>query len=77
LGVGDKGENVSASENRIVAVSLLTQQELDRYGSGLKKVFAINDGPCFEELLQLLDDADREGWRQDARLGALKRLRSK
>jgi len=63
-------------ENRIVAVSLLTQQELDRYGSGLKKVFAVNEGPCFEELLRLIDDADREGWRQEDRLSALKRLRS-
>jgi hypothetical protein len=64
------------TENPIVAVSLLTQQELDRYGSGLKRVFAINEAPCFEELLRLIDEADREDWQQGDRLEALKRLRS-
>jgi len=55
---------------------LLTQQELDRYGSGLKRVFPIDDAPRFEELLELIDEADREKWRDEDRLEALKRLRS-
>jgi hypothetical protein len=64
------------TNNRFVAVSLLTQEELDRYGSGLKKVFAIDEAPCFGELLGLIDQADREHWREKDRLEALKRLHS-
>ncbi len=63
------------SEN-IIAVSLLTQSELDRYGSGLKKVFRVEDTPCFSELLRLIDDADREHWQEEKRLAALAKLRS-
>jgi hypothetical protein len=64
------------AENRIVAVGLLTQQELDRYGSGLKQVFPVSDGACFEELVRLIDEADREHWPEEERLQALQRLRA-
>jgi hypothetical protein len=64
------------NEPRIVAVSLLTQSELDRYGSGLKKVFPIQETPCFTELLRLIDEADREHWLEQDRLAALAKLRS-
>ncbi|HEY7808650.1 MAG TPA: hypothetical protein VIC34_15760 [Croceibacterium sp.] len=62
--------------DRIVAVSLLTQSELDRYGGALKKVFAIEDTPRFAELLRLLDEADRQHWPEQDRREALRRLRS-
>jgi hypothetical protein len=62
--------------DRIVAVGLLTQRELGRYGSGLKKVFPVQETPCFMELLQLIDQADREHWCEEDRLDALRRLRS-
>lgn len=61
--------------DRIVAVSLLTQKELDRYGTALKNVFPVLETPCFTELLRLIDTADREQWREDDRLDALSRLR--
>jgi hypothetical protein len=60
----------------IVAVSLLTQSELDRYGSGLKKVFPVQETPGFAEILRLIDKADREHWREQDRLAALAKLRS-
>jgi len=64
------------AENRIVAGGLLTQQELDRYGSGLKQVFPVSDAAGFDELVRLLDKADREQWREEERLEALRRLRA-
>lgn len=60
---------------RIVAVALLTQGNLDAYGSALKKVFPIHDTPCFPELLRLIDEADRQHWRAEDRKEALRRLR--
>jgi hypothetical protein len=62
--------------SRIVAVCLLTQGELDRYGSALKRVFPVQDTPCFGELLRLIDEADRRHWREQDREEALMRLRS-
>jgi hypothetical protein len=64
------------SRGRIVAVCLLTQSELDRYGGALKQVFAVEDTPCFSELLRLLDEADRQHWRAQDRQEALGKFRS-
>jgi hypothetical protein len=64
------------AHDRIVAVSLLTQKELDRYGAALKKVFPVQETPCFAELLRLIDEADREHWREQDRQQTLRRLRS-
>lgn len=47
----------------IVAVGLLTQTNLTALGSTLKRVFPINETPCFTELLRAIDEADREWWR--------------
>lgn len=60
----------------IVAVCLLTQSELDRYGGALKKVFPVEDTPCFAELLRLIDEAERQHWREQDRQAALRKLRS-
>jgi len=64
------------ARDRIVAVGLLTQNQVDRYGRALKKVFPIQDTPCFTELLRLIDEADREHWRAEDRQEALRRLNS-
>ncbi len=61
-------------EDRIVAVALLTQSNLDAYGSALKKVFPISETPCFGDLLEMIDKADREHWRDEDRKEALRRL---
>ena len=52
---------------RIVAVGLLTQSNLDLLGAALKKVYPIQDTPCFTELISAIDEADREHWREQDR----------
>jgi hypothetical protein len=47
----------------IVAVGLLTQTNVNQLGSSLKKVFPIDETPCFQDLLRAIDAADREHWR--------------
>lgn len=49
---------------RIVAVGLLTQTQVDRLGPSLTQVWPIDETPCFGELLQAIDNADREFWRE-------------
>ena len=63
-------------DERIVAVALLTQSNLDILGKNLRKVFPIEQVPCFPELLSAIDDADREHWREEDRLEALRRLQA-
>jgi hypothetical protein len=60
---------------RIVAVALLTQEQLDMLGSSLKKVYRIDETPCFPELLEAIDRADREHWREEDRKKVLMRFR--
>jgi hypothetical protein len=60
---------------RIVAVGLLTQEQLDMLGTSLQKVYRIDETPCFTELLQAIDQADREHWREQDRQEALMQLR--
>jgi hypothetical protein len=48
------------TDERIVAVGLLTEENVGTLGSSLKKVFRIDETPCFTELLRALDEADRE-----------------
>jgi hypothetical protein len=60
---------------RIVAVALLTETNLQMLEDNLKKVYPIDETPCFPDLLRAIDEADREHWREQDRLEALKRLR--
>ncbi len=50
--------------DRIVAVGLLTQRNLDQLGPALEHVWPVEDAPCFTGLLQAIDEADREHWRE-------------
>jgi hypothetical protein len=59
----------------VVALVLLSQSEMERYGSALKQVFPVSETPCFGELLRLIDEADREHWGADDRKAALGNLR--
>ena len=47
-------------EDPIVAFALLTQDDLDRFRGSLTSVWPIDYVPCFEELLEAIDEADRE-----------------
>lgn len=52
------------SRERIVAVGLLTQREVELLGHGFSRLWPVNETPCFTELLARIDEADRE-LRQD------------
>ena len=45
---------------RIVAVGLLTQREVELLGHGFSRLWPVDESPCFSELLQRIDEADRE-----------------
>ena len=47
-------------ENRIVAVGLLTRREVAAVGMQLSRLYPIEDCSDFGELLEAIDDADRE-----------------
>lgn len=43
------------TQDRIVALCLVTQPELDRLGRNFDRAFPIDDTPCFEDLIAALD----------------------
>lgn len=47
-------------EQRIVAVGLLTQRDLDVLGGGLTQCWPVEDAPIFSELLRAIDEADEK-----------------
>jgi hypothetical protein len=46
-------------QDRIVAVGLLTQQDLNLLGPTFERAWPIENAPAFSELLRAIDDADR------------------
>jgi len=44
---------------RIVAVGLLTQRDLNLLGPSFERAWPVEDAPAFGELLRAIDDADR------------------
>ena len=48
------------SFDRIVAVGLLTQRDLDALGAGFTRAFPVDHTDCFGELLRAIDEADRD-----------------
>lgn len=46
--------------DRIVAVGLLTEIDLNRLGDTFTRLWPVEDAPCFEELLSAIDEADRQ-----------------
>jgi hypothetical protein len=47
-------------DDQIVAVALLTAENLRTFGSCLKKVYPIDQAPAFEDLIRALDEADQQ-----------------
>jgi len=54
-------------KERIVAVGLLTQRQVDRLGPTLEHVWPVDEAPCFSGLLEAIDEADRELRREGER----------
>lgn len=48
------------TENRIVAVALLTQRDVQLLGPTFDRLWPVEDAPCFPDLLQAIDEADRQ-----------------
>ena len=48
---------------QIVAIALLTDEELALLGSSFSRAYPVNDAPCLGGLLAAIDDADRNLWR--------------
>lgn len=46
-------------QDRIVAVGLLTDSDLNVLGQGFKRAFPIGDHHEFDDLLRQIDEADR------------------
>jgi hypothetical protein len=46
--------------NRIVAVGLLSQRDLEVLGAGFKRVYAVEDVSCFDDLLKAIDAAEAQ-----------------
>jgi hypothetical protein len=52
------------AHEKIVAVALLTQRNLDQLGPTLLQTWSVDEAPCFSGLVQAIDEADRELWRE-------------
>ena len=48
----------------IVAIGLLTADDLQTLGSSFQMAWPVDQAPCFEGLLQAIDEADRAIWRE-------------
>jgi hypothetical protein len=45
---------------RIVAVGLLTQQDLSALGPTFDRIWPVEEAPSFSELLRAIDEADKD-----------------
>ncbi len=61
------------AEQRIVAVGLLTENDLSALGPSFRLAWPVDETPCFPGLLQAIDEADRGIWRERDRAADLKR----
>ena len=52
------------SSTGIVAVGLLTFEDLQRLGPTFARAWPVDQSPCFNGLLAAIDEADRALWRE-------------
>ena len=52
------------SNRQITTICLCTDDELQLLGQGFSRAWPIDQTPCFEGLLQAIDDAERDMWRR-------------
>ena len=45
---------------QIVAIGLLTEQDLEMLGQGFDRAFPVEEDLVFEDLLRAIDEADRQ-----------------
>ena len=51
-------------QKNIVAIALVTSEELEMLGPNFPRAYAVQDAPCYGEMLSAIDRADREFWHQ-------------
>ena len=54
------------TDDRIVALGLLTLSEVKLLGPQFKRLWPVDETPCFEGLLDAIDEADRQLQRSKA-----------
>ena len=47
-------------QERIVAIGLLTQRDLNQLGPTFERAWPVEEAPEFKELLRAIDEADRQ-----------------
>lgn len=55
-----------ADTDKVIAIGLLTQRDIDALGSDFRRVYPVDDMPCFGDLLRSIDEADRKMARRAA-----------
>ena len=63
------------AEERIVAIGLLTQREVELLGHGFSRLWPVDETPCFTELIKAIDEADRELEEAHVRMNGLTGVR--
>ena len=48
------------AQERIVAVGLLTQREVELLGHGFSRLWPVDETPCFTDLVKAIDEADKQ-----------------
>ena len=48
------------TNERIVAIGLLTARDVEILGLGFRRLYPVDEVPCFSDLLRAIDDADRD-----------------
>ena len=48
------------TSERIVAIGLLTKNDVQLLGTSFDRIWPVDEAPCFPELLRAIDDADRK-----------------
>jgi hypothetical protein len=46
------------TSDRIIAVGLLTQRDVEMLGPAFDRLWPVEEAPCFSELLRAIDDAE-------------------
>lgn len=49
-----------ASSERVVAIGILTDRDIERLGPAFGRLFPIDETPCFYDLLSAIDQAERQ-----------------
>ena len=47
------------AKERIVAIGLLTERDLNLLGENFDRAWPVDETPCFSQLLDAIDEADR------------------